>query len=491
MAEQAAHVTMLQRSPTYVLSLAAEDTLADALRGLPARAARLRDHPLEERAPGMFIYQFARRARPGQDAAHDMAQEQLGADYDVATHFTPRYDPWDQRLCLVPDGDLFAAIRSGRASVVTDTSRRSRNRDPAPLGPRDRGRPHRHRHGSRAAVRSAAWSSSSTARPSTLAESDDLQGHDVQRRPEPRLRLRLHQRLVDAQGRSHGGVRVRLLNYMEQHGYAVRRRSATRPRWRRSPSSTSWATSSARSTGSRSRARGAPWRLHQNYALDLLDLRFSPLDDGALAFERAPAERTRTEPDQVETARPRPLGPTMSSTMNLRGRTAVVTGAAGGIGRAVAVSLARRGCELALADVDEAGLEETAALLRPHGVRASAHRLDVADREAVAALPAAVAAEHAGVDVLVNNAGVALGGTFEEVDEADFEWLFGVNFWGVVRMTRAFLPCSGRATRPASSTSPASTGSSPRPGRRPTRRASSPSAVLDGAPPRAGGTASA
>ncbi|HEX8299209.1 MAG TPA: SDR family NAD(P)-dependent oxidoreductase [Rubricoccaceae bacterium] len=130
----------------------------------------------------------------------------------------------------------------------------------------------------------------------------------------------------------------------------------------------------------------------------------------------------------------------MSSTMNLKGRTALVTGAASGIGRAVAVSLARRGCALALVDLNAAGLAETATLVRPYGVETSVHRLDVGDRDAVAALPDAVMAEHAGVDVLVNNAGVALGGAFEEVDEADFEWLFGINFWGVVRMTRAFLP---------------------------------------------------
>ncbi len=73
-------------------------------------------------------------------------------------------------------------------------------------------------------------------------------------------------------------------------------------------------------------------------------------------------------------------------------------------------------------------------------MRVSTHVLDVADAAAVAALPAAVLAAHPGLDLLVNNAGVALGGTFEEVAEHDFEWLFGINFWAVVRMTRAFLP---------------------------------------------------
>jgi NAD(P)-dependent dehydrogenase (short-subunit alcohol dehydrogenase family) len=130
--------------------------------------------------------------------------------------------------------------------------------------------------------------------------------------------------------------------------------------------------------------------------------------------------------------------------LNLKGRTAVVTGAAGGIGRAIAVSLARRGCHLALADIDDAALARTAADIAGNqaevNIRISRHHLDVSDRGAVSALPAQVTAEHGGVDVLVNNAGVALGGTFLEVTESDFDWLFGINFWGAVRMTRAFLP---------------------------------------------------
>ncbi|HKO95653.1 MAG TPA: SDR family NAD(P)-dependent oxidoreductase [Pyrinomonadaceae bacterium] len=130
----------------------------------------------------------------------------------------------------------------------------------------------------------------------------------------------------------------------------------------------------------------------------------------------------------------------MAERMRLEGRTAVITGAAGGIGRAIAVSLARRGCHLALADVDEAGMAGTADLVRSNGVRVSRHHLDVADRVGVAEFPARVAAEHPGVDLLVNNAGVAVGGTFDQVSEEDFEWLFEINFWGVVRMTRAFMP---------------------------------------------------
>jgi len=124
--------------------------------------------------------------------------------------------------------------------------------------------------------------------------------------------------------------------------------------------------------------------------------------------------------------------------MKLDGRVAVVTGAGGGIGRGIALALSRRGCHLALADRNASGLAETTGMIR--GVRVSTHQLDVTDRAACMALPAAVLAEHQRVDLLVNNAGVAIGGTFEQVDEADFDWLMEVNFHAVVRLTRAFLP---------------------------------------------------
>lgn len=129
----------------------------------------------------------------------------------------------------------------------------------------------------------------------------------------------------------------------------------------------------------------------------------------------------------------------MSRRMDLANRTAIVTGAAGGIGRAIATSLSKRGCHLALADVDEAGLAATAATLGTR-TKVTCHGLDVSDTDAVAAFPRQVLDAHGSVSLLVNNAGVAIGGTFDQVAEADFEWLFSINFWGVVRMTRAFLP---------------------------------------------------
>ncbi|MGZ8259775.1 MAG: SDR family NAD(P)-dependent oxidoreductase [Caldimonas sp.] len=126
--------------------------------------------------------------------------------------------------------------------------------------------------------------------------------------------------------------------------------------------------------------------------------------------------------------------------MNLRGRVAVVTGAAGGIGQGVALALAGRGCHLTLVDIDAAGVAATVREAEALGVRAVPRHLDVTDRDGVAVLPEEVRAAHGRVDLLVNNAGVALGGSFEQVSAADFDWLMAINFDAVVRLTRAFLP---------------------------------------------------
>jgi len=133
-----------------------------------------------------------------------------------------------------------------------------------------------------------------------------------------------------------------------------------------------------------------------------------------------------------------------SNPWTLRGGVAVLTGAASGIGAALAANLARRGMHLALVDLNAAGLEATAAQARAADVTVSTHVLDVADHAAVAALPAAVLAAHGRVTALVNNAGVALGGLFQQVSAEDFDWLMAINFGATVRLTRAFLPALGR-----------------------------------------------
>jgi NADP-dependent 3-hydroxy acid dehydrogenase YdfG len=126
---------------------------------------------------------------------------------------------------------------------------------------------------------------------------------------------------------------------------------------------------------------------------------------------------------------------------NLRDKVVVITGAGSGIGRALAVNLARKGALLALSDVDEAGLAETVALATQAG-SPDVHpaRLDVADRAAFASYASDVAAHFGRVNVVINNAGVALAGDINDLAYEDMEWIVGINFWGVVHGTKEFLP---------------------------------------------------
>ena len=121
MAKDAAHVVMLQRSPTYVVARPAKDPIALKLRRwLPAKAAYMLTR-WKNVLLGMYFYKLARsKPEKAKKFILDMVQAAIGAKVDVAKHFTPRYNPWDQRICLVPDGDLFRALHTGRASVVTD-----------------------------------------------------------------------------------------------------------------------------------------------------------------------------------------------------------------------------------------------------------------------------------------------------------------------------------------------------------------------------------
>ena len=122
------------------------------------------------------------------------------------------------------------------------------------------------------------------------------------------------------------------------------------------------------------------------------------------------------------------------------GRVAAITGAGSGIGRALANALARRGAHVALSDIDDTGLAETVAQCEGFGVKITSEHLDVADRDAIYAWADHVVADHGGVNLIINNAGVALGATVESMSYEDFEWLMNINFWGVVYGTKAFLP---------------------------------------------------
>jgi short-subunit dehydrogenase len=123
----------------------------------------------------------------------------------------------------------------------------------------------------------------------------------------------------------------------------------------------------------------------------------------------------------------------------LKNKTAAVTGAGSGIGRMLAVNLANEGCSLALADINASGLQETAKLVGDR-VKVTTHIVDVSRREQVFQYADEAAKRHGGVDIIINNAGVALGDFLETVPLEDFEWLMGINFWGVVYGTMAFLP---------------------------------------------------
>jgi cation diffusion facilitator CzcD-associated flavoprotein CzcO len=122
MAESAGHVTMLQRSPTYVASVPGTDPVARRLRAILPTKLAYRAVRLKNVLYSMAMFALMRRnPEPAKARLVGMVRDALGPDYDVGKHFTPRYNPWDQRLCAVPDSDLFDAIKSGKVSVVTDT----------------------------------------------------------------------------------------------------------------------------------------------------------------------------------------------------------------------------------------------------------------------------------------------------------------------------------------------------------------------------------
>lgn len=127
-------------------------------------------------------------------------------------------------------------------------------------------------------------------------------------------------------------------------------------------------------------------------------------------------------------------------TTSLNGKTAMVTGAGSGIGRATALLMARRGADLFLCDINEQGLAETAGLVRALGRKVLAQRVDVADREQMRAFAAAVHEQVPAVDIVMNNAGVGLGGGFLDTDLEDWDWIIGINLLGVIHGCHFFVP---------------------------------------------------
>ena len=204
LAQRAEHVTMLQRSPSYIVSLPAVDPLAGLLgRVLPTRLA----YPVvrwKNVVIALAIYGFS-RSRPAamKRLLRRLLERRLPPGYDVDTHFNPRYEPWDQRLCIVPDGDLFDAIGAGRVSVVTDRIESVHGDGPcARVGVRARGRPDRHRH--RAQDGSLRRDPAQRRRQRRrVGRSARVQGDAAEWGPQHGVRFRVHEPVLDARRRPH------------------------------------------------------------------------------------------------------------------------------------------------------------------------------------------------------------------------------------------------------------------------------------------------
>ena len=289
MAQRAAHVTMLQRSPSYVVSLPGRDPLASALRRfLPARIV----YPIvrwKNVLMTMLVFQLSRR-RPQlmKRLIRKGLEQRLPAGYDIDTHFTPRYNPWDQRMCLVPDGDLFKALSTGRASVVTDQIDTFTEKG--------------------IALKSGAELEADLVVTATGLNLVPLGGMDIivdgqeVALPETMtykgMMLSGVPNLAFAVGYTNASWTLkceltceyvcRLLNHMDERGYQV-----TTPR-NRDPSVTAeplidFSSGYVLRTIDQFPRQGskAPWRLYQNYARDLVLLRYGALEDDALEFSTA------------------------------------------------------------------------------------------------------------------------------------------------------------------------------------------------------------
>jgi monooxygenase len=286
MAKTARHVTMLQRSPTYVVSRPAQDPLANKLRrNLPASLAY---HLIRWRNVlfGMYFFQLSRR-KPARvkELILNGVRMALGPDYDIATHFTPRYNPWDQRLCLVPDGDLFEAIRESRASVVTKeidtfTENGIRLRDGSEL-------------------KADIVITATGLVLQTLGGMEvSVDGRAIDFSKELLYKGMMYSdvpNLASAFGYTNASWTLkcdltceyvcRLINYMDRHNYRQCMPHNDDPTLQALPHlefSSGYVQRSVAQMPKQGSRR--PWRLYQNYALDIVSLRFGKVDDGVMQY---------------------------------------------------------------------------------------------------------------------------------------------------------------------------------------------------------------
>jgi cyclohexanone monooxygenase len=292
MAGQAAHVTMLQRSPTYVVSRPSEYRFARRYKSwLPEKAAywATRWRVIVE---SMLLYRLA-RSRPelARQKIVAMARHQLGRDFDVATHFTPSYNPWDQRICVVPDGDMFKAIRKGQASVVTDHIARftehgillkSGQELAADVVVLATGLKVKLLGGVSVTV---------DGQPFHAADAMSYKGMMLSELPNCVMTFGYTNASWTLKADLTAGYVCRLLRYMDRKGVAIavpRRQPGVEP-----------APFLSFTSGYVQRAKGElpqqgsrrPWQVYQNYLQDMLTIRYGRIADGVMHFAAAKAEQ--------------------------------------------------------------------------------------------------------------------------------------------------------------------------------------------------------
>jgi cation diffusion facilitator CzcD-associated flavoprotein CzcO len=286
LAKSAAHVTMLQRSPTYVVSRPAQDAFADSLRS--KLSSKLAYHLIRWRNVlwGMYFYRLSKR-KPARvkELILGGVRMALGPDYDVGTHFTPRYNPWDQRLCLVPDGDLFKAIKDKRASVVTAEIDRFTN---AGIRLKDGGELQADLIVTATGLNLQVLGGlevSVDGRAVDFAKTLSYKGMMYSDVPN----------LASAFGYTNASWTLkcdltceyvcRLLNHMDRHGYrqcVSRNLDSTVAEVPWIDFSSGYVQRSIAKLPKQGSKR--PWRLYQNYALDIVTLRFGKVDDGVMQY---------------------------------------------------------------------------------------------------------------------------------------------------------------------------------------------------------------
>jgi monooxygenase len=287
MARTAAHVTMLQRSPTYVVSRPSVDGIAQWLNRLLPAGLAYRLTRWKNVLIGMFYFRLARRhPDKARERIVAMAAEQLAPGYDVGTHFTPRYQPWDQRVCLVPDGDLFKRIREGKASVVTDTIERftpggiclaSGQELPADIVVMATGLKLNILGDVQITV---------DGRPVVPGDTLAYKGMMLSGVPNLVLTFGYTNASWTLKADLTAGYVCRLLNHMQRHGWAMA--------WPERDPAVPEQPFLGFTSGYVVRARELlpkqgdrkPWQVHQNYIADLLVIRYGRLDDGILQFRK-------------------------------------------------------------------------------------------------------------------------------------------------------------------------------------------------------------